>query len=190
MRTLIGTIAAAAVIALAAPAHAHTFGAAGAGLADGLAHPLTGLDHLLAMLAVGLWAGQSGGRARWALPAVFVAAMVAAGGLAMAGLALPMVEPMIAASVLVLGLLVLAAWRLPLAAGIGLVAAFAAFHGHAHGAELPEAAMPGLYALGFAAATVALHGVGLGLSLGLRNAVLTRALGAGIAAAGLGLSLA
>ena len=104
---------------------------------SGFTHPFTGLDHMLAMVAVGLWAGLNGGRALWAWPAAFVGVMVLGGALGIAGVAVPMVEPGILASVVVLGLLVLAAAQLPVAAGAVLVAAFALLHGHAHGAELP-----------------------------------------------------
>lgn len=189
MRMLMGAAAVAAVVVAAAPALAHTGGAAGAGFGHGVAHPLFGLDHLLAMLAVGLWAGQSGGRARWTVPAAFVAMMLAGGVLGMAGVGLPAVEPLVAASVLVLGLLILTARRLPPLAGAAVVGAFALFHGHAHGAELPAAALPALYAAGFVAATAALHAAGLGAATLLRG-LAVRAAGAGIAVVGAALSFA
>lgn len=188
MRKIIALAATATVLA-AAPAHAHSLTAAGAGLAAGAAHPLLGFDHLLAMLAVGLWAGQSGGRSCWIVPAAFVSTMVAGAGLGMAGVALPMVEAGIAASVLVLGLLILTARRLPLAGGVALVGAFALFHGHAHGTELPAAADIAAYAAGFVAVTAALHILGLALGTALRRDWATRAVGAGITAAGLALSV-
>lgn len=131
----------------------------------GLAHPLTGWDHLLAMLAVGLWAWQLGGRARWAVPASFVVAMTLGAALGRAGLHVPGLEPAIAASVLALGLLVATAARLPLAASAALVALFAAFHGLAHGAEMPAGATALGYGLGFVLATAALHAAGLALGL-------------------------
>jgi urease accessory protein len=140
---------------------AHTFGAHGAGFAQGLAHPFTGLDHLLAMTAVGAWAAQQGGRAIWAVPASFVIAMMAGALAAVAGVQLPHVEAMVAASVLVLGLLVTFQSRWPLAAGMGMVSLFAFFHGHAHGAEMPEAASPLLYGAGFVIATAILHIAGI-----------------------------
>lgn len=148
------------MLAAAAPAHAHTFGASGAGFAAGLAHPFLGLDHLLAMLAVGLWAAQQQGRMRLAVPATFVAAMALGALAAVGGLGAYGIESGIAASVLVLGLLVAARARLPVPVGLALVAAFAVFHGHAHGAELPQAASVARYGLGVVLATVALHGSG------------------------------
>lgn len=181
--------AAAAALTLAAgPAAAHTFGAEGAGFAAGFGHPLLGFDHLLAMVAVGLWAGQLGGRAAWLVPAAFVGALAAGAGMALAGAALPAVEPAILASVLALGLLVAFAVRLPAGVAMALVAAFALCHGHAHGAEMPAAASPLLYGLGFVLATVLLHAAGLALGRAATRLVLpalARAAGAAVAAAGL-----
>jgi urease accessory protein len=182
----LGLIAAAALAS--SPAAAHTFGAYGAGFVAGLSHPLSGLDHLLAMVAVGLWASQLGGRAIWRVPAAFVGALAAGAGLAVMGVGLPAVEPGIMASMLVLGLLVAFAVRPPAAAGMAIVALFALFHGHAHGAEMSEAAQPLLYGLGFALASVALHGVGIGLGIGasrLSTPMVTRLAGAAVATAGL-----
>ena len=119
------------------PALAHTGAEHAFSFASGFKHPFTGLDHMLAMVAVGLWAGLNGGRALWAWPVAFVGVMVLGGALGISGFAVPMVEAGILASVVVLGLLVLAAAKLPVAAGAILVAAFALLHGHAHGAELP-----------------------------------------------------
>ncbi|MFM8333138.1 MAG: HupE/UreJ family protein [Candidatus Methylumidiphilus sp.] len=167
-------------------AEAHTFGAHGAGWAAGFAHPFLGLDHLLAMLAVGLWAAQLGGAAVWRVPLAFVVVMLAAAGLGLAGLDAPLLEPAIASSVLVLGLLVACAVRLPTAASVGLVAVFACLHGWAHGLELPQTATPALYALGFAVATATLHGIGLGMGLATRRlALLSRLGGSAIALTGL-----
>jgi urease accessory protein len=150
-------------------AEAHTFGAQGTGLTAGLVHPFMGLDHLLAMIAVGIWAGQLGGRAVWIVPLTFVSVMAAAAGLGPLGLSLPMVEPAIACSVLVLGLLIAGSVRLPTIAGAGLVGLFAVFHGYAHGLELPQAASPILYGLGFVLATTLLHGLGIGFALSSRQ---------------------
>lgn len=150
-----------AILFIAIPAHAHTFGAHGAGLAAGLAHPLLGFDHLLAMVAVGMWAAQTGGCARWIIPLAFMIALAAGATLAMTGVALPQVETGIAASVLALGLLIAASVRLHPIPGCLLVAFFALFHGHAHGNELPQAASAGLYAFGFMTSTAALHLTGL-----------------------------
>jgi urease accessory protein len=131
------------------------------GFADGLLHPIGGLDHLAAMLAVGAWGGLTGGRARWLLPLGFLAGMAAGGALGLAGVELPMVEAGILASVMVLGVLVGAAARLPVAAGMALLAAFGLLHGHAHGTELAEGAGAAAYAAGFLVATAGLHGAGL-----------------------------
>jgi urease accessory protein len=109
-----------------------------AGFARGLAHPMSGSDHICAMIAVGLWAAQRGDRALWLVPLVFVLAMTIGGILGMAAISLPFVEPGIAASVLVLGILIAAAVRLPLIASVLLVGLFALFHGHAHGSEMPS----------------------------------------------------
>lgn len=147
------------------PALAHTYGADGAGLAMGFMHPIMGSDHVLAMIAVGLWAAQRGGADLWRLPATFIGTMVFGMALALADIGLPMVQLGIAGSVVMLGVLVGLAARIPSAAAISLVALFALFHGHAHGTELPETAIPVLYAVGFIAATALLHGVGVGAGL-------------------------
>ena len=166
-------------------ASAHTLGTGGAGLAEGLAHPFIGIDHLLAMLAVGMWAAQLGGRALWQAPLAFVAVMAGGAGLAHEGLGLPHVETMIAASVLVLGLMVAASVRVSTAVSVMAVAIFALFHGYAHGLEMPQAGAPLAYAAGFAGATAVLHlcGIALGLSLN-RMQGLSRMGGAAIAATG------
>jgi urease accessory protein len=150
-------------------------------MAQGALHPLTGLDHVLAMTSVGLWAAQRGGRATWALPLTFVGVMLAGGAMGMAGVALPMLEPMIAASVLVLGLLIASATALPLRASAGLVGLFALAHGNAHGLEAPETGATLAYAFGFAASTAALHGLGVAMgrvSQGARWTSFVRAGGA------------
>ena len=162
-------------------------------LLAGLAHPLSGLDHILAMVAVGMWAAQRGGRALWAFPAAFVGIMIVSGMAGMAGFALPMVEPGIATSVLVLGLLVASAAQLPVWAGSAAIAVFAAFHGNAHGLEAGHLHNAGLYALGFAVSTAVLHGLGIGAGLATRSARMDTALragGAGIALAGAALFFA
>lgn len=172
---------------LAGTAQAHTFGAHGAGFAAGLAHPFIGVDHLLAMVAVGLWAAQLGGRAIWRVPLAFMIVMALGCMLALGGLPLPAVEAGVASSVLVLGLLIAVAVRFPLVASILLVGVFALFHGHAHGQELPQATSALLYSLGFLLATGLLHasGAGLGILLGRGiSANWVRAVGGGIAAAG------
>src|SRR5512135_3708061 len=125
------TIVLAALCLYAGAASAHP-GHAAAGFAGGLAHPFLGVDHLLAMLAIGLWAAQQGGRALWAVPAAFVGAMLLGGALAWAGWMLPHVEAAIALSVLVTGLLIATERRAPVGVGIALAAVFAVFHGYAH----------------------------------------------------------
>jgi urease accessory protein len=177
------TIALTALCLFAGTASAHTGHHMVTGFSSGLTHPLSGLDHLLAMIAIGLWAAQQGGRALWAVPAAFVSTMVLGGGLAWAGLSLPHVETGIAASVLVLGLLIATRRQWPVTAGMAIAAIFALFHGYAHGLEMPQATSPALYALGFVVATVFLHGVGIASSLIGRYAI--QAVGVGIAASGL-----
>ncbi len=145
--------------ALAHPGHDHV-----QGFATGLLHPLTGLDHLTAMVAIGLWAGLLGGRLLWLLPAGFLGGMAAGGALGMAGLGLPGVQAGILASVIVLGALVGAAGRLPASLALPMVAAFGLLHGHAHGTEAVGGAFG--YELGILAATAALHGAGLLLAAG------------------------
>jgi len=168
-------------------ARAHGMHDAGSGIGSGIAHPLLGLDHVLAMVTVGLWAVQTGGRALWAVPATFVLMMGAGGALGMGGFALPMVEAGIATSVLVFGLLVALAIRLPLAAGMALAGTFALFHGFAHGAELPAMASPAMYAAGFLLATGLLHltGVAVGSALHAWQSRRVRFAGACVTAAGL-----
>jgi urease accessory protein len=163
---IIATLVLLPTAALAHPSlyhHTHTFAA-------GLTHPLTGLDHLLAMVSVGLWASQKGGRALWLWPAAFVSAMIVGGALGMSGFALPLIEPAIAASLLVLGLLIASMTTLPMAAGVAAIAVFGLFHGNAHGLEAPASGASLLYALGFTLSTIALHGLGLALGLSARKA--------------------
>lgn len=154
---------------------------------SGLAHPLGGADHLLAMLAVGLWAAMLGGRAIYALPGAFVGAMLAGGAMGAAGLPLPGVEPMILASVMALGVAAALALRPALTHAVAFVALFGLFHGHAHGAEGPATGLA-TYAVGFLAATTALHLAGVMLGRLARGA-LPRLLGALTAVAGVALSM-
>jgi urease accessory protein len=168
------------------PGHTH-------GFANGLAHPLSGLDHVCAMIAVGLWAAQRGGRALWLVPLAFVSVMALGGMLGMAGIALPFAEQGIVASVLILGILITASVRLSLAASVLIVGAFALFHGYAHGAEMPATASGLAYGIGFMAATAGLHLCGIGVALGARqfgSAQLVRCTGGAIAACGVYLWLA
>jgi urease accessory protein len=171
--------------AAASPAFAHLDPVAHGSLGAGFSHPLTGADHLLAMVAVGLWASLIGGRALWAVPAAFVAAMSVGFLAALGGLGLPFVEPVIAASVVVIGLLAMVALQVPAAVGMAVVGFFALFHGYAHGMELGGA--NGLsFMAGFAAATALLHGAGvaLGLGLGGRAGRIAARIAGGLAALG------
>jgi urease accessory protein len=177
--------------ASAAPAFAHLNPQEHGSFMAGFSHPLFGLDHILVMVAVGLWAAQIGGRAMGAVPAAFVAMMALGFGLAVAGVSLPFVEPVILASVVALGLLVAMAVRLDPAVSAAIVAVFALFHGHAHGGELGVAgALP--FATGFVIATALLHVAGIALGLGIGRIagghIVTRILGAATALAGVALA--
>jgi urease accessory protein len=131
------------------------------GLLAGLRHPVSGLDHVVAMLAVGLWGAQLGAPAIWLLPVTFPMLMAVGGMLGLAGVALPGVEVAIALSGVALGLAVLTEWRPPPWFGAAMVGFFAVFHGHAHGAELPPGGNGLLYSVGFVAATGTLHAAGI-----------------------------
>lgn len=146
-------------------AHAHVGIGHTSGLVHGLAHPIGGLDHVCAMLAVGLWAAQTGGRAVWLVPLTFVTVMALGGVLGMAAVPLAYTEPGIVMSLLVLGVLIAAAIRLPLAVSIAVVGVFALCHGYAHGAEMPQSASGLTYAAGFMLATALLHASGIGMAL-------------------------
>lgn len=143
-----------AATAFATSAHAHP--GHDAGVLAGLLHPLLGLDHLLAILAVGIWTARPGERGRWMLPVTFLVVMAVAATAALAGLHLPAVELGVAGSVLLAGLLLLLRVALAPAAGATLVSAFAVFHGYAHGAEIPAGGSPVLYLSGFLLMTVIL----------------------------------
>jgi urease accessory protein len=172
------------------PAYAHFGAGSTSSFAAGFGHPLSGLDHMAVMVAVGLWAALKGGRALWAWPAAFVGVMLAGGALGMAHVPLPFVEPGILASVVALGLLVALAVDPPVATGAAIIGVFALFHGHAHGAEVPAAAAGIGYMAGFALATAMLHGMGIAFVLGAgpRLQALVRAAGAACAAIGVGLA--
>ena len=167
-------------------AGAHSMGAEGAGFITGLAHPFMGLDHLLAMLAVGIWAAQTGGSAVWRLPLSFVVMMAVAALISANGFSLPALEPFIAGSVVLLGLMVVFAIRLPINFSMLLVGLFAVFHGYAHGLEMPQASSAILYGSGFVLATTLLHLIGIGLGkVAYRKHLLSRLIGSMIALAGL-----
>jgi urease accessory protein len=157
----------AALFALAPAVAAAHPGHDGTDLVHGFLHPLGGVDHIIAMVAVGLLAARLGGRALWLVPASFVIAMAAAGVAGMAGIALPYAETGIAISVVVLGVVAVFGLAMPIAAAMGLVAFFAVFHGYAHGVEMPETASGLAYGAGFVAATALLHGIGIGLGLAI-----------------------
>lgn len=175
----------------ATPAFAHPGFAAGSGLAAGIAHPLSGLDHILAMFAVGILAAQAGGRYIWAIPATFISMMVAGGAAGMAGIALPMVEQGVIGSVILLGLVIAAGRSVPAPAALAMTAAAAIFHGHAHGTEIPLGAAGLDYAAGFAMSTALLHASGIGaafLASGFTTRtgqIVPRLAGGAIACAGL-----
>lgn len=170
-------------IAFAHPGHGDN------GLAAGVLHPLTGIDHLLAMFAVGLWAAQQKGAARLALPCTFVGAMLIGGLLGFDGTQLPLIETGIAASVLALGLCVALAVRPPLPLAMGVTALFALAHGIAHGLELPELSSPWAYAAGFVGATAALHAAGYAVVRVLPQVAAPLVRIAGLASAGAGVWL-
>ncbi|SEM63234.1 urease accessory protein [Loktanella fryxellensis] len=172
----------------ASPALAHLDHAEHGSFAAGFSHPLFGLDHILAMIAVGLWAAVLGGRAMLVVPAAFVTAMLAGFAAAIGGFPLIHVEPMILASIIVIGVLIAMRARMSIMTGAALMAVFAFFHGHAHGGELGGAGAA-TFGAGFVVATVALHagGVVLGLliaRMGAGNGVVMRLLGGATALAG------
>ena len=151
------------------------------GFSHGFMHPISGIDHILAMVAVGLLAAHLGGRALWMVPAAFMTMMAVGGVLGMEGLMVPFVEAGIAASVVVLGLVVALRWTLPVAGAATMVGLFAIFHGHAHGTEMPMDAAGFNYGLGFVLATGLLHvaGIGIGVACGKAGARAHLALRAG-----------
>ncbi len=179
-------LAALPLLLIASAAAAHTDAEAG-GFVSGLSHPVNGWDHVVAMVAVGLWGAFLGAPAIWLLPVVFPLVMALGGAAGVLGLPLPMIETGIALSGVVLGLLIAFAVRAPLWVAAVIVGVFAVFHGHAHGTELPEAANPLAYGVGFVIATGILHiiGIGFGFLAGSRpGRIAVRTLGVAIAAAG------
>lgn len=182
-----------ALVGASFPAFAHTGVDDPHGFMHGFLHPIGGLDHTLAMVAVGLFAVHLGGRALWLLPATFVLIMTAGGILGMNGVGIPYVEVGIAASVIALGLMLVLGTAIPVGLAMGMVGFFAVFHGHAHGAEMPASASGLSYAIGFMMATAALHSIGIGAGLaiavaGRKMSVRASRIGGGaIALAGVGL---
>lgn len=178
---------------LAQAAHAHTETAVGGGFVRGFLHPFNGGDHLLAMVAVGIWGAVLGAPLLWMLPVTFPLLMVIGAIAALAGLALPAIEPGIALSVVVLGGAIAAFWRAPVPAAIAVVGFFGLLHGFAHGRELPEAASPSAYATGFVLASGLLHGTGIAIGMVRalpRGDLVLRVLGGLIAMPGLWLLVA
>ena len=180
---------------MASPAFAHLNPAEHGSFAAGFSHPLSGSDHILAMVAIGLWAAMLGGRALLLVPTAFVGMMLLGFVAGLSGVPLPFVEPMILASVVVLGLLVALALPLPAAVGAVIAGFFAFFHGHAHGAEIGTAAFAS-YAAGFALTTALLHGAGILIGLGLgrlgardKTLVAVRLAGGATALAGIALAI-
>ncbi len=186
-RIALGTAVAVAGLSTPLPLAAHEGGSA-AGLINGLLHPVTGLDHVLAMVAVGIWGAQLGAPAIWVLPVTFPMVMALGGMAGLLGLGLPAVEVGIGLSALLLGAMVALEQKADLRLAAVLVGFFAVFHGYAHGTELPEGQSGLLYSIGFVVSTGLLHGAGIGigelrrLNWG-RNAL--RAAGGAIALAGL-----
>lgn len=170
------TTANACVLLSATAASAHVGRVTTGGFPAGFAHPFLGWDHLAAMIAIGAWAWQQGGRAVWLVPATFVSVMAAGAALGQVGVAVPFVEHAVAASVVALAILVAAAVRLPLVAAVLATAAFAFAHGHAHGSEMPAGVAAASYVAGFVAATLVLHGMGALLAARLRLRRRARAL--------------
>jgi urease accessory protein len=150
---------------LSTAAQAHTGVGDTSGFAHGFLHPIGGIDHVLVMVAVGLFAVHLGGRALWLVPLAFVSMMIVGGTLGMAGMQLPLAEIGIGLSVVILGLAVAFGLNLPTVAAMAMVGLFAIFHGHAHGAEMPESTSGLEYATGFVIATATLHGCGIGIGL-------------------------
>jgi urease accessory protein len=180
-------VAIAAFFALiAGPALAHTGFGTTADFTSGFLHPVAGLDHVLAMVAVGLLAALIGARALWAVPLSFVIMMIVGGALGYFGVTVPAVELGITMSIIIIGAAVACGKPWPVAAVAALAGSFAIFHGYAHGAEMPMEAGAGLYTLGFAAGTTLLHLVGIATGLtAFRHRSLIRAAGAAMCATGL-----
>jgi len=173
---------------LSSSAFAHVQSGPASGLLTGFLHPISGLDHVLAMVAVGLWGAQLGAPAIWLLPVTFPVVMAVGGFLALLGVPLPGVEVGIAASAILLGVAVMTERRPPLYVCAALVGFFAIFHGHAHGAELPRGESGLLYSLGFVVATGCLHAIGIAIGAIHRwpaGRIALRIAGGGVGLAGL-----
>lgn len=185
-------VAIATMLLIPQSAMAHTVLGSTSGFIHGLSHPFTGLDHMLAMIAVGLWAAQMGGRALWLVPTTFIAAMLLGGAIGFGGTSLPYVEVGIVASLLVLGAFVTGAVRLSTVVSTTLVGVFAVFHGYAHGAEMSHDLSVITYSAGFIAATASLHLLGMLSAMMIQNRGLekvVRLAGAAIAVGGVYLAM-
>ena len=169
--TLVAFLIFVPAVALAHPGHDSA-----TGLVHGFIHPITGNDHVLAMVAVGLLAAQYGGRALWLVPASFLAAMAIAGAIGMAGIQIPIADAGIGLSVVILGLAIAFQFKPPMLAAMAAVGFFALFHGYVHGAEMPDGLTGLSFAAGFLVATALLHGAGVGLGLLLQQRTLSRRL--------------
>ena len=186
-------LAALLFLCLPAAAFAHTGIGATHGFMPGFSHPMSGLDHILAMVGVGLFAARLGGRALWLVPSAFLAMMALGGAAGTYGVTLPWVETGIALSVVAIGLALAFGLSLPALGAAALVGFFAIFHGHAHGLEMPADASGLDYALGFMIATALLHAAGIALGLRLDRLArsirlpLVQASGGALALAGVGL---
>jgi urease accessory protein len=178
---------------LPSAAYAHTGVGDTSGFAHGLMHPIGGLDHVLAMMAVGLLAARLGGRALWLVPLSFITMMIVGGIAGAGGIGLPFVELGISGSILVLGLVIALGRQIPTPVAMALAGFFAIFHGHAHGTEMPVDAAGFAYGAGFALATASLHAAGLAFGIGADRFVgawstkASRVAGGMMAAAGAGL---
>jgi urease accessory protein len=165
MRKLLSGLTFAAAALAPAVAFAHPGHGEHSGFIHGFMHPIAGLDHILAMVTVGILAYQIGGRALWLVPTTFLAVMAAGGLLGVAGVSFYFVEPGIAASVVVLGIIVALALKPPVAVAMAMVALFAVFHGYAHGIEAPLDGSAAVYGAGFMLATALLHAAGIAFGM-------------------------
>lgn len=187
-RRSVGGIAIAVAMLCPTPAQAHSDPNLAGGFLAGFAHPFSGFDHLLAMVAVGLWGAFLGRPLIVVLPMVFPAMMAVGGALGMVGVPAPPIELGIAVSVIGLGAAIAARWTPPVPVAVAVIAVFALFHGYAHGHELPSIADPIAYSVGFVLATGSLHLVGIALGLVERwsvGTIVIRVTGALIAVTGL-----
>lgn len=180
-------LAALALLLVPATVFAHQETGSITGIVSGLSHPVSGMDHVLAMISVGLWGAQLGAPAVWVLPVAFPMVMALGGMLGLMGISLPGIEIGIAVSAIVLGAMIVTESRPALWMAAALVGFFAIFHGHAHGTELPAGSSGLLYSIGFVAATGTLHALGISMGLVLRfrgGRLAIRAAGAAVSAAG------